>query len=61
MIVGDNKFEAVRKYLIPVHVKKVGADEHEGHVERIVRTVTERTRCDFQNIKYKKCPKLIVV
>ena len=31
-IVGDNKFEAIRKASIPVHAEIVGADEHRGHV-----------------------------
>ena len=60
-IVGDNKFEAVRKSLISFHDKIVGAGEIEGHVERLVHTVKERTRCDFQNILYKKYPKLMAV
>ena len=60
-IVGDKDFEAVNKALRPVHVEIVGYDEYEGHVERIVRTVKERKRCDFQNIPYKKFPKLMMV
>ena len=60
-IVGDNKFEEVRKELGPSHVEIVGADEHEGHVERLICTVKERTRCGFQNILYKKCPKIMVI
>ena len=60
-IVGDNEFEALLKALIPVQVEIVGSDEHEGRVGRLIRTVKERTRCDFQNVPYKKCPKLMVV
>ena len=30
-------------------------------MERLIYTFKERTRCDFQNIPYKKCPKLMVV
>ena len=59
--VGDNSFEKVCKALIPVHVEILCADEHEGHTERLVRTVKERTRCDFSNMTYKKCPKLMVM
>ena len=61
MIVGDKKFESVRKSLRPVHIEIVGADEHEVYVERIVRKFKEHTRCDFQNMKNKKFPKLMVV
>ena len=57
-IVGDKSFEAVLKGLILVHVERVGDDEHEGHTKRLIRTVKERTRCDYQNISYKKYPKL---
>ena len=53
-IVGDNEFEAVRKALIPFHIEIVGADEHEGHVERLIGTVKERTICYYQNMPYKK-------
>ena len=60
-IVGDDKFEAARKSLIPVHVEIVGYDEHEGYLERLIRKVKKRTRCDFHNIPYKKCPKLVIV
>ena len=60
-IFGDNKFEEVRKELGPPHVEIVGTDEHEGHVERLICTVKERTRCGFQNIPYKKCPKIMVI
>ena len=62
MLVGDNKFESVSKSLRPVQVEIVGDDEHyHGHVERLVRIVKERTICHFQNIPYKKCPKIMVV
>ena len=61
MIVGDNKFEVVRKSSIPVHVEILGADKHEVHVERIIRTVKESTICGFHNLPYKKCPKLMLV
>ena len=60
-IVGDNNFEEVRKSLSPVHVEIVGSDEHEGHVESIIRTFKERTIFDFQNMTYKKFPKLMVM
>ena len=60
-IVGDNEFEAVCKALIPVHIEILGADEYEGHVERLICIVKERTRCNYQNMPYKKCPKLMVV
>ena len=38
-IVGDNKFETVCKALRPVYVEKVGADEHESYVERLIQTL----------------------
>ena len=60
-VVGDKKFDSVCKALIPVHVEIVGADEHEGCVERLIRTVKELTICDFHNIPYKKCPKFMLV
>ena len=58
-IVGDNKFEASHKSLRPAHVEIVGADEHEGHVERFINTVKEHTRCYFQKIPYKQGPELM--
>ena len=61
MIAGDNEFEAVHKASIPVHVEILGADKHEVHVERIIRTVKESTICNIQNIPYNNCPKLMVV
>ena len=61
MIAGDNEFEAVHKASIPVHVEILGADKHEDHVERLIHTVKESTRCDFHNFPYKKCPKLMLV
>ena len=30
-------------------------------MESLIRTVKERTRCDFQNMPYNKFPKLMVV
>ena len=60
-IVGDSKLKAVCKSLRPVHVEIVGADEHEVHVERLIRKFKEHTRCDLQNIPYKKSPKFMVV
>ena len=30
-------------------------------MESIIRTVKDHTRCDLQNIPYKKCPKLMLV
>ena len=61
MIVVNNKFDSVRRSLRPFHVEIVGADKHEGHVERLIRTVNEHKICDFQNMPYKKFPKLMVV
>ena len=60
-IVGDNKFEEVCKALRPCDVKIVGADEYEGHVERLIRTIKERTRCDYQNLSYKTFQKIMAV
>ena len=60
-VVGDNKFQEVRKALRPLHIEIVGAYENEIYVERLIRTVKESTRYDFQNISYKKFPKLMVV
>ena len=60
-IFGDNKVETLCKLLRPVHIEIVGSDEHQVHVERIIRTVEKRIRCDFQNIPYIKCPILMVV
>ena len=61
MIVGANEFETLRKALITIHVEMVGSDKHDGHVERLIYIVKDRTRCDFQNIPYKKFSKLMVV
>ena len=61
MIVGDNKFDAVRKSSTPFHVEIVGYDEHEGYVESLIRTVNERTTFDFQNMPYKRFSKLMLV
>ena len=60
-IVGNNKFEAVSKSLIPVHIEILGDDEHEVDVERLIRKVKESTIFDYQNIPYNKFPKLMVV
>ena len=54
MVVGNNKFEAVREALIPVHVEILVADEQNIHVGRLIHTVKKRTRCDFQNMIYNK-------
>ena len=61
MVVGDNRFEAVREALIPVHIKIVASDEHEVCVESLICTVKERKRCDFHHIPYNNFPKLVVV
>ena len=60
-IVGDKDFEAVRKSLIPVHIEIVSAGKHDGHAERLIRKVKYCTRCDLDNMPYKKCQKLILV
>ena len=60
-IVGDINFQAVHKALRPVHVDIVGADEHEGYMERLICTVKYRTRCYLQNMTYKKFLKFMVV
>ena len=39
----------------------MGADEHEGHVDRLMCKVKDRTICDYHNMTYNKCPKLVVV
>ena len=39
----------------------VVSGEHEDHVERLIRTVKERTRCDLQNTPCKKCTKLMAM
>ena len=61
VVVGDNKFEAVRKSLTPVHVNIVGAGEHEGSVERIIHIDKDSKMCDSHNIPFKKWPKLMVL
>ena len=61
IVVDTNDFEAVRQALIPLHVKIVSVNEHVGHVERLIRTVKERTRCDYHNTPHKKFPKLMAV
>ena len=42
---ADNEFEVLIEELRPLPVNIVGAGEHIGDIERLNRTVKERTRC----------------
>ena len=59
-IFGDNKFEKIKPLVAPIHVETCGRDEHVPDIERVVRTVKERSCCTTSTLPYKRIPGVMI-
>ena len=53
---ADNEFECVREAISPTFLNITATNEHMSEVERSIRTIKERTRCQLRNLPYKYYP-----
>ena len=58
---GDNEFECIREEIRPIMLNISAADEHVSPVERSIRAIKERTRCQVQYLPYAKYPRNMVI
>ena len=57
---GDNEFEPLRTFLSPTLLDITAANEHDGVIERSIRTIQERARCTCHSIPYKRIPIIMI-
>ena len=59
---GDGEFDMddLREAISPIDLEITGRDEHDGPIERSVRTVKERSRCVCHSIPYRWYTKLMI-
>ena len=58
---GDNEFECIREDIRPILLNITAADEHVSPVERSIRSIKDRTRCQVQSLPYTKYPRMMVI
>ena len=58
---GDNEFECIRESIQPILLNITAADEHVSPVERSIRSIKDRTRCQIQSLPYTKYPRTMVI
>ena len=58
---GDGEFDmdSLRAKIMPADLEINGRDEHDGVIERSVRTVKDRSRCICHSLPYQYYPKLL--
>ena len=56
---GEFDLDALRSKIRPVHLEIKDREEHDGVIERSVRTVKERSRCTCHSLPYEYYPKLM--
>jgi hypothetical protein len=62
-ILADEQFESLRADLADLGIASncVSQDEHMPEIERYIRTVKERTRCNYNMCPFKKLPSRIII
>jgi hypothetical protein len=62
-ILADGQFESLRADLadLGIALNCVSRDEHVPEIERCIRTVKERTRCNYNMCPFKKLPSRIII
>ena len=50
----------LRASISPINLEITGRDEHDGPIERSVRTVKERSRCVCHSVPYRWYTKLMI-
>ena len=58
---GDNEFECIREDIRPILLNITAADKHVSPVERSIRSIKDRTRCQVQSIPYTKYPRTMII
>ena len=58
---GDNEFECIREDIRPINLNITAADEHVSTIERSIKTIKERARCQVQYLPYAKYPRVMVI
>ena len=53
---ADNEFGKIRDDIRPIPLEIVAREEHVPRIERAIRTLKERARCDCHGLPYKACP-----
>ena len=59
-IATDNEFESIRDHIRPIILNVVTADEHVSEIERSIRVIKERVRCQIHSLPYVHYPKNMV-
>ena len=57
---GDNEFRPLIAYYSPIPVHVTAAGEHNGVIERSVRTVEERSRSTCHSVPFSKVPHVMI-
>ena len=60
-IIGDNEFECIKEDVTPIILNITAAGENESTVERSIRIIKERTRCQIQYLSYARYPRVMVI
>ncbi len=57
---SDNEFRALQDYYSPLPVHTTAAGEHNGVIERSIRTIEERARCHCHSTPFPKVPHMMM-
>ena len=58
---SDNEFECIREDIRLILLNITAADEYVSPVERSIRSIKDRTRCQVQSLPYTKYPRTMVI
>lgn len=56
----DNEFECLRNDVLPAQLNVMAPDDHQGDVERSIRTIKERVRSTIHGLPFRRFPKIMV-
>ena len=56
---ADREFECIRNDILPVALNTTAADDHVGEVERSIRTIKERIRCDIHELPFRRITRVM--
>ena len=60
---GDNEFNVkeLKPHFVPARIHIYGEEEHVGPIERAIRAIKERTRCNCHAMPYHYYPKIMII
>jgi hypothetical protein len=57
---ADQEFSCIVNDVLPIDLNIADADDHVPEVERVIRTIKERTRCTIHGLPFRRIPKVMM-